>query len=297
MFLKIRDWVPKKLIDIHLLTANPMVVYFMEEDALVKIYDNGWMSENPNAIHILEKHPEKINWYGLSDNPNAISILEANPDKIKWDSLSGNPGAIHLLEANPDKINWGYLSGNPAAIHLLEANPDKIDWNELSMNPAAIHLLEANPDKIHWGYLSMNPAAIHLLEANPDKANWLSVFGMPEAMHVIESKIAEYDEYRKTHPAYDPDDEYYYDEADGFDINWYDLSGNPAAIHILETHQDDVNLDAFTRNPAIFTYDYELIRNTNKEKNACVAQWFCRPKFIQKYIEEYGMEALDEYMT
>jgi hypothetical protein len=30
----------------------------------------------------LEKNPYKIDWFWLSDNPNAISLLEKNPDKI-----------------------------------------------------------------------------------------------------------------------------------------------------------------------------------------------------------------------
>jgi methionyl-tRNA formyltransferase len=32
-----------------------------------------------------------IKWYTLSRNPNAIHILEANPEKINWELLSGNP--------------------------------------------------------------------------------------------------------------------------------------------------------------------------------------------------------------
>ena len=34
---------------------------------------------------------EKINWTTLSSNINAISILEKNQDKIDWKILSGNP--------------------------------------------------------------------------------------------------------------------------------------------------------------------------------------------------------------
>ena len=54
---------------------------------------------------------DKIHWKYLSENPNAIHLLEANQDKI---DLSQNPNAIHLLEANPHKINWSWLSGNPS---------------------------------------------------------------------------------------------------------------------------------------------------------------------------------------
>ena len=44
---------------------------------------------------------------------NAIDILEKNLDKIDWACLSRNPNAIHLLEKNQDKINWNWLSKNP----------------------------------------------------------------------------------------------------------------------------------------------------------------------------------------
>jgi len=76
------------------------------------------LSGNPNAIHLLEKNPDKICWHRLSGNPNAIHILEKNPDKIDWELLSTNPNAIHLLEKNPDKIEWDLLSGNPSIFEL-----------------------------------------------------------------------------------------------------------------------------------------------------------------------------------
>ena len=75
-------------------------------------------------------------WHRLSLNPNAISLLEKYPDKIDWGCLSSNPNAIHLLEKNIDKIAWTALVINPNAIHLLEQHKDKVNWYWLSMNPA-----------------------------------------------------------------------------------------------------------------------------------------------------------------
>jgi hypothetical protein len=54
------------------------------------------LSENPNAIHYLEKNQDKIDWYYLSRNPNAIHLLEQNIDKIHWDCLSFNPNLFEL---------------------------------------------------------------------------------------------------------------------------------------------------------------------------------------------------------
>jgi hypothetical protein len=85
----------------------------------------------------------------LSLNENAIHLLEKNIDKIDWKYLSLNHNAIHLLEKNLDKIDWTKLSKNINAIHLLEKNLDKVDWKYLALNHNAIHLLEKNIDNIY----------------------------------------------------------------------------------------------------------------------------------------------------
>jgi len=36
---------------------------------------------NPNAIHILEKNIDKINWECLSENPNIFEL-----DKMQWNN-------------------------------------------------------------------------------------------------------------------------------------------------------------------------------------------------------------------
>ena len=54
------------------------------------------LSRNINAIHLLEKYPDKINWKNLSKNKNAIELLKENPDKIDWYYLSSNPAIFEL---------------------------------------------------------------------------------------------------------------------------------------------------------------------------------------------------------
>ena len=39
---------------------------------------------------------KKLSWYHLSENPNAIHLLEANQDKIRWPSLSKNPSIFEI---------------------------------------------------------------------------------------------------------------------------------------------------------------------------------------------------------
>jgi hypothetical protein len=155
------------------LSENPEAIDLLEKNKYKIVWSNLSSNTNPKAIKLLKERVEyekslsiieykelskKINWAYLSNNKNAIKILEENIDKIVWTALSNNLGAIYLLEANPNRIDWEVLSGNPNAINLLEANQDKINWEVLSRNPNAMNLLEANQDKINWDELSLNPS-------------------------------------------------------------------------------------------------------------------------------------------
>ena len=133
--------------------------------------DWSMLSSNPCAIHLLEKHPDKIDWDSLSYNyhPRAIQLLEENIDKIHWFGLSCNrsPLAQRILEQHHEKVNWSMLSQNSCswAISLLEKNKDKIDWSALSgnLNPRAFRMLEERIAEgtyfyISYVFLSENPA-------------------------------------------------------------------------------------------------------------------------------------------
>lgn len=104
---------------------------------------------NPNAIELLKKHKNKINWSLLSLNPNAIELLSKYKYEINWMFLSENPNAIELLENNNHKdIDWYRLSSNPNAIKILKKNIDKIDWDGLSKNPNAINFFQKISKKL-----------------------------------------------------------------------------------------------------------------------------------------------------
>jgi hypothetical protein len=106
------------------------------------LYQVKWcyLSQNPNAIHILEKNLDKVDWEYLSANPNAIPILEKNLDKVKWYDLSQNPNSIHILKMNLDKVHWGWLTRNPNAHQLLSS----LDYNKMleNMKPFCNELVE-----------------------------------------------------------------------------------------------------------------------------------------------------------
>jgi hypothetical protein len=132
------------------------------------IYWHG-LSDNPNALPLLEKYPDQIVWSHASMNPYILPLLEKNLDKVEWTYMCNDEMTVEVvsfLEKHVDKLCeecWHLLSERPVAVPLLEKYPEYIFWNRLSRNPAAIHLLEKHPEKIDWNQLSVNPAALHLL--------------------------------------------------------------------------------------------------------------------------------------
>ena len=44
----------------------------------------------------MEQNPDKINWAFLSENPNAIHLMEQNPEKINWCDMSTNPSIFEI---------------------------------------------------------------------------------------------------------------------------------------------------------------------------------------------------------
>jgi len=86
------------------------------------------LSVNPNAIHILSKHMDKVNWKMFSKNPSAISILMENPDKISFYDFLKNPNAIPYIETVMEKRQIEQLdldelvklSENPNGIPLIQ---------------------------------------------------------------------------------------------------------------------------------------------------------------------------------
>lgn len=128
---------------------------------------------------------DNLDWSALSCGSRAMHLLERHPEKIDWQHLSANPHprALRLLEQHPEKIDWQYLSRNtnPEAIRMLELNPEKIDWWSLSANPAAKRILEQYPEKIIWTYVCDNRSewAMQWLETHPEHITWIHLSGNP----------------------------------------------------------------------------------------------------------------------
>jgi hypothetical protein len=68
------------------------------------------------------------------------------------------------------------------------------------------------------------------------------------------------------------------------------LSSNPEAIELLEANQDKIDYDQLSENPAIFTYDYNLIKENFKELGEEIIIKSLHPKRLLRLMEEYGEE-------
>ena len=249
------------------------------------MFQNAWsnyevyaefVSNNPNAIGFIEKHPDLVDWSRVADNPALADWLtwselaKEHSDEINWTLLSRHPGsmgwlkrntyridwvllsennhidAIEMLKANPERINWELLSCNthPDAIEMLRENLDNINWRNLCANESypAMELLKGNLDKIHWDILSCNPFAVGLLSENKEKIVWNRMYRNSGARELI------------------------LEHLETFNENWKWLTiahwccSNPCLFdlveELIEHEQEKVGVFGLASNPAIFDYDY-----------------------------------------
>ena len=88
------------------------------------------LSQNPNAIHIISRHLDKVSSYRLSKNPNAMDILMQHPELIDNYTIIYNPSAIPYIETlmednvnvDPEFQNVGIraMTENPNCVPLIE---------------------------------------------------------------------------------------------------------------------------------------------------------------------------------
>jgi len=206
---------------------------------------------------------EKLNWKYLSQEPRAVYLFEKHIDKIDWQKLqqcNHNPEIISLLEKYPNKIHSYYFSSNPNAISWLDRNPNNIDWWELTKNPniygvfylftkySELHNTKDEYSQIRWSKLlsdavrydgivlfkkfrlifnfnhfSIDPInlsvfPINTLEQNINNINfntmmWYKLCEDPKAINILEKFINKFTDYY-----------------------WQHLCKNPSAIHILKNN-------------------------------------------------------------
>jgi len=197
------------------------------------------LSLDINAIHILEKHPDKICWSNLSCNSNAIDLLTKNKEKINWYWLSINTGAKDLILQNLDKIkinyigitnqhinniSWKMLHYNHEALEILELYRESINWRILSFinTEKNIKFLFKNIRHINWTYLSFNDCAHTLIISYPEYVNWTYLSLQSFAITIL-TNFQDY-------------------------IDWDYLSFNENAIELLKANQEKINWSAILFN-------------------------------------------------
>jgi len=255
------------------------------------------LSKNPAAMplieYIYEYYPDRLDWGQLAVNPAAVSLLKRNPQKINWQYLSSNPSpdAIDLLEQNPQKIAWKYLSENPSAIRLLEENPDKINWEKICKNQNAVPLIAKNMHRIkipvdytddnrdfysaeylefHMRYnLLSNPGAgiLDILEKHPDIIDYK--IPSPESPHGYLASLWETTYWDAVAENPNPEVMKFLGKNRTLlnEINWHNMSRR------------------LSRNPAIFGYDYEAMRENYRDLKEEIVAAAWHPRRVAKWIE------------
>jgi hypothetical protein len=67
---------------------------------------------------------------------------------------------------------------------------------------------------------------------------------------------------------------------------------NENAIDFIEKNQDKIIWQLLLKNQAIFTYDYDLIKENFKELGEEIIQKALHPKRMLKLMEEYGEDEI-----
>ena len=114
----------------------------------------------------------------------------------------------------------------------------------------------------------LDPNAIEILKENQDKIEWccLCINSNPTILEILNKNLDK--------------------------INWYSLSTNPNATEILENNLAKIDENSIFRNPAIFTYDYEKIKENKKELNEEIIIKALHPKRMLKLMETFGEDEI-----
>ena len=138
----------------------------------------------PNAVSYIEKFdineiPED-DWEGLSYNDNALHLLNKNPEKINWENLcKATSCANDLITKNLDKLSdqdWYQLSYNLNYEDIVINNRfDELNWEVLAeyYNTKRSDLIKQNSDKFttrnndyFWMYIFRNPHLLDMIKQN-----------------------------------------------------------------------------------------------------------------------------------
>jgi len=227
------------------------------------ILNSPYLSKNEDAMHILMKNPDLIDWYMLSTNPSS-KALEMIEQTIINENIITIP--YHKKTKLPIQCPQTYsvypafwrllaTNTNPKALEIIEKYYVKFNswildsevlefWRDLSKNEHAGHLLEKYPEYINWETILENPSpkAISMIEKNLDKIyedDWPLLSGNPSAIHIFEKQE-------------------YLNKV--FDWSYLCENPNPKAIIIILNNWDKVDWLTFSRNPSAIHIILELLQ-------------------------------------
>lgn len=140
-----------------MIEKNPQIIDMLYWD---------YLSEKPNAIHLLEKYPHKINWETIAYNSNALHLIKNNIDKLTksgWEILAASPFAREFLKKYPTKVNIENVSdmiyeiyNENHSVNISNSN-EIINWDDVSFRSTNTEFLRENIEHIDWHGFSMNP--------------------------------------------------------------------------------------------------------------------------------------------
>jgi hypothetical protein len=76
-------------------------------------------------------------------------------------------------------------------------------------------------------------------------------------------------------------------------LSWSYLSWNPA-IHLLEANPEKINMRILIRNPAIFMYDYDAMKQATAQLHEELIAYVFHPTRVAKWMYENGTDS--EYL-
>jgi hypothetical protein len=126
-------------------------------------------------------------------------------------------------------------------------------------NPHYLKLRDwISTDNFDWSYLCDSPQAINLLKASIEKINWRWLSKHPAAIHLLKLNLDK--------------------------IDWEWLSRNSVAISLLDGNLSEINCNYLSSNPAIFTYDYDKIKENRKQINKEIIEYYWHPKRMNLWM-------------
>ncbi len=299
------NWVKEEISDDEtlkgLLNMNPCAIEYLKHNP--DVIDYKYLSANPNAIDLLRENIEHVCIITARLNPNpAINILireylESNAEFPKHADKYCE--CDHCIDSYDDKddeddeddeddrtyyCNCDYCSEeckceycNIGFEKCCEEYAEIKEYVEMIEHDMMVNSKKEKDIKCMingrnpaWYLISQMPAAIKYLKANPDKINWKMLSLNSAAIELLQSN---------------PDK-----------VDSYNLASNSNAIDMLyELHikEEGFNLEELVLlNRNIFTYDYEDIKKAKLFETTAL---FTDPFIIERYVDRYGVDALDDF--